>query len=167
MGRKRVPKEIPMNHGEKRSSGGNDVIDFLKGQHEQIKGMFEDVIAAKGPAREKLFRSLQSLMTAHEAAEEKVVHPAAKRTIEGGAAEVAARLAEEAEAKKTLAALDKLDVRSAEFETTIKKLRGAVLRHAKSEEKEEFDQLAGELDANKLKAMREQVVAVEADASKG
>jgi hemerythrin superfamily protein len=154
-----------MNHGS-RIKGSTDVIDFLKSQHEQIKTMFEEVIAAKGPARERLFGNLQDLMTAHEAAEEKVVHPAAKRAIDGGAAEVAQRLAEEDEAKETLAALDKLDVNSREFEAKFRKLQSAVLKHAKSEEKEEFDELAGKLDEGKLMAMREQVVAAEADASK-
>jgi hemerythrin superfamily protein len=154
-----------MAHGT-RTNGSKDVIDFLKEQHEQIKGMFEDVISAKGPERERLFRNLQDLMLAHEAAEEKVVHPAAKRAIHGGDAEVAARLVEEQQAKKTLAALDELDVRSKEFEDRLRVLQSAVLRHAKSEEKEEFDKLANELDERKLKAMRAQVVAVEADAAK-
>ncbi len=155
-----------MNHPSK-ISGSKDVIGFLKGQHEQIKEMFEEVIAAEGRERAKIFHDLRALMAAHEAGEAKVVHPAARLAITGGEAEVAARLAEENEAKKTLAALDALDVRSAEFETKIRKLQSAVLAHASAEEKEEFDKLAGELDEGKLKAMRELVVAAEADASKG
>ncbi len=104
-------------------------------------------------------------MSAHEAAEEKVVHPEAKHTIAGGDAEVAARVNEEREAKKALAALSELDVASDEFEAKIRKLQSAVLAHAKSEEKEEFDKLAGKLDERKLKEMRKAVEAVEAGAS--
>jgi hemerythrin superfamily protein len=152
-------KEITMNQGSTSSSP--DVIGFLKGQHEQIKGLFEQVLAAKGPAREKSFTALKALMTAHEAAEEKVVHPAAKQAIAGGPAEVAARLKEENEAKKALSALDKLDVGSKDFESHFVKLQKAVLAHARSEETEEFDKLADELGPNALKAMRVQAEDVE------
>jgi len=154
-----------MNHGA-RINSSKDVIGFLKGQHHQIKGIFEEVIAATGSTREKIFHDLQALMSAHETAEEKVVHPTAKHILRGGPAEVAARLAEETEAKKTLAALDKLDVESPEFETKIRELQSAVLAHAKSEEKEEFDKLQVTLAPAKLKDMRKDVEAVEARATK-
>jgi hemerythrin superfamily protein len=150
-----------MNHGS--SSSSRDVIGFLKGQHEQIKGLFEQVLAAKGSAREKSFTTLKALMTAHEAAEEEVVHPAAKRAIAGGPAEVAARLKEEGEAKKALSALDKLDVGSKEFESKLRTLQKAVLAHAHSEETKEFDKLAEKLDKAELKAMREKAEDVEAE----
>jgi hemerythrin superfamily protein len=159
-----------MQHEAKTTShkdaGGKDVISFLKGQHKQIKGLFEDVISARGSERERIFTDLKKLMSAHEAAEEKIVHPAAKVALKDGDAEVAARLAEETEAKRTIAALEKLDVRSEEFEGKIRKLQGAVLAHASSEEKEEFDELATKLDASKLREMGAQVVAAEADAAK-
>jgi hemerythrin superfamily protein len=145
--------------------GSKDVIGFLKAQHEQIKGLFEKVVAARGAEREKLFVQLKSLMSAHEAAEEKIVHPAAKGVIKDGPMEVAARESEEMEAKKALAALSRLDVSSDQFETKIRELQSAVLAHASSEEKEEFDKLTGKLDEGKLKEMRKAVEAVEAGAS--
>ena len=138
---------------------------FSKSQHEQIRGLFEQVIAARGQERAKVFTQLKNLISAHEEAVEAVVHPAAKHAIVGGVAEVAAREKEEAEAKKTLSALGQLDVASGEFDTKIRSLQKAVLAHAKSEEKEEFDKLADRLDDSKLKQMRSDVVAVEADAS--
>jgi hemerythrin superfamily protein len=148
-----------MNHGS--SSSSRDVIGFLKSQHEQIKGLFEQVLAAKGPARKKSFTTLKTLMAAHEAAEEEVVHPAAKRAIAGGKAEVAARLEEENEAKKALSALEKLDVESKEFESKLRTLQKAVLAHAHSEETKEFDKLAEELDTDELETMREEAEEVE------
>jgi hemerythrin superfamily protein len=152
-------------HRDSKVIGSKDVIGFLKGQHEQIKGLFENVVAARGAEREKIFFQLKSLLSAHEAAEEKVVHPAAKQTLPGGPAEVAARVGEETEAKKAVAALSQLDVSSDEFETKIRKLQSAVLAHAASEEKEEFDKLADELDEKELKDMRKAVESVEAGAS--
>jgi hemerythrin superfamily protein len=157
-------KETTMNHGS--TSRSRDVIGFLKGQHEQIKGLFEQVLAAKGAAREKSFTTLKALMSAHEAAEEEVVHPAAKEAIAGGTAEVAARLKEESEAKKALSVLEKLDVGSKEFESKFRNLQRAVLAHAQSEETEEFDKLAEELDGNELQAMREQAEDVEGESAR-
>ncbi len=149
------------HHEPRSSSSSGDVIGFLKGQHEQIKRLFEEVLAAKGPAREKAFTTLSELMTAHEAAEEEVVHPAAKRVIAGGPAEVAARLKEEKEAKEALSALVKLDAGSREFETRFRTLQKAVLAHAASEEAKEFDKLAEKLDTEELQAMREEAEEVE------
>ncbi|HEY8041062.1 MAG TPA: hemerythrin domain-containing protein [Polyangiaceae bacterium] len=152
-----------MKHGS--SSSSRDVVGFLKSQHEQIKGLFEQVLAAKGPARTESFTALKELMAAHEAAEEEIVHPAAKRAIARGTAEVAVRLKEENEAKKALAALEKLDVGSKEFESKLRTLQKAVLAHARSEETKEFDKLAEKLDANKLRAMRVQVEKVEQESA--
>jgi hemerythrin superfamily protein len=104
-------------------------------------------------------------MAAHEAAEEEVVHPAAKRAITGGAGEVAARLKEEDEAKQALAALEQLDVESKEFESKLRTLQKAVLAHAKSEETQEFDKLAEKLDTKELQAMRKQAEEVEKESS--
>jgi hemerythrin superfamily protein len=148
-----------MNHTS--SSNSRDVIGFLKSQHEQIKGLFEQVLAAEGAARKESFMTLKALMAAHEAAEEKVVHPAAKRAIEGGTAEVAERLEEENKAKRALSELDELDVDSREFQSKFLTLQKAVLAHARSEETKEFDKLAEKVDSKKLQAMRQEAEQVE------
>jgi hemerythrin superfamily protein len=75
---------------------------------------------------------------------------------------VAARLAEEKEAKRALSALEKLDVGSKEFESKFRTLRKAVLAHAHSEETKEFDKLAEKLDTTELEDMREKAEEVEA-----
>jgi hemerythrin superfamily protein len=156
-------KETFMNQSSNAHS--RDVIGFLKTQHEQIKELFGQVLAAKGAEREESFTTLKTLMAAHEAAEEEVVHPAAKRAITGGAGEVAARLKEEDEAKQALAALEQLDVESKEFESKLRTLQKAVLAHAKSEETQEFDKLAEKLDTKELQAMRKQAEEVEKESS--
>jgi hemerythrin superfamily protein len=81
-----------------------------------------------------------------------------------GAAEVAARLKEENEAKKALSALEKLDVESTTFELRLRALQKAVLAHAESEETEEFDKLAEKLDESELEEMRDEAEEVEGDA---
>jgi hemerythrin superfamily protein len=136
---------------------GKDVVLFLKGQHTRIKGLFDAVLIERGKAREEAFAQLRRLMAIHETAEEEVVHPAARRALANGEAIVAARLHEENQAKTALAAIEKLDVGSPEFEAKLRSLRDDVVAHAESEEKEEFDKLADKLDAAKLQRMRSAV----------
>ena len=155
-----------MNHDLKATPTRTNVIGFLKGQHKQIKGLFERVLATHGADRTKAFSELKSLMLAHEAAEEEVVHPWAKSVLPGGVAEVAARLDEENTAKRALAILAALDVRSVEFETTFRALQADVLAHAESEETEELEKLAIVLDGRTLIEMRNGVERVESDTLK-
>lgn len=135
-------------------SSGTDVVGFLKEQHQQIKAMFADVIAARGEARQKAFIALRRLLAVHETAEEEIVHPAARRALPDGAAIVDARLKEENEAKKALAELETLDVDSAEFDSKLQTLKSDVIAHAESEEQDEFARLASALDQSRLDRMR-------------
>jgi hemerythrin superfamily protein len=136
----------------------SDVVAFLKSQHEQVKLAFADVKATTGPEREQAFVDLRQMLAVHETAEELIVHPRAKKEIPNGGEVVDARLQEEHEAKEALAALEKMDVDSTEFEIAFEKLHTAVLAHAEAEETQEFDKLETELDPGELDKMR---VAVE------
>lgn len=143
-----------------RSTG--DVIQFLVDQHKQIKVLFNDVLALSGKAREQAFFDLRRLLAIHEAAEEEVVHPRARRDLDNGEPLVEDRLEEEREAKVALAELEKLDVDSDEFTRKITELRSAVLRHAQHEEDEEFDRLRRALTDQELARMTNSVKLAEA-----
>ncbi len=130
-----------------------DVVDFLTGQHEQIKSLFDKTLSASGEAREKAFIDLRRLLAVHETVEEEIVHPRAKRKIANGEAVVGQRLEEEHEAKAVLQKLEKLDVGSAEFSRLLTELRDAVLAHANQEEKDEFARLGQELGSHELESM--------------
>jgi hemerythrin superfamily protein len=134
-----------------------DVVSFLKGQHEQIKQLFGQVIAAQGSQREQAFLELRRLLAVHETAEEEIVHPRAKRELAEGDAVVADRLREEHEAKESLAELEKLDIESTDFETKFRKLQADVIAHAEAEEHQEFEKLRDELDETQLERMRNAV----------
>lgn len=136
---------------------GTDVVSFLKEQHQQVKGLFARVLAARGDERRQAFVALRRTLAVHETAEEEIVHPAAKRAIPGGEAIVAARLKEENEAKKVLTELEAIDVDSAEFEAKFRTLQSAVVAHAESEEREEFDRLGEKLEPNRLERMKQAV----------
>jgi hemerythrin superfamily protein len=130
-----------------------DVVDFLVSQHQQIKALFAETLAATGKQRENAFVELRRLLAVHETAEEEIVHPRAKRKIGDGAAVVEQRLEEEHEAKTVLQKLEKLDVDSEEFTRLLTQLRDAVIDHAEHEEKDEFAKLGEELSGEELERM--------------
>jgi hemerythrin superfamily protein len=146
---------------ESSMNTAEDVVSFLKRQHEQIKALFEQVMSSSGAAREEAFTDLRRLLAVHETAEEEVVHPRARRELQNGDGIVAARLNEENEAKQTLAELEKLDVDSSEFETKLAAFRTDVVSHAEAEEHEEFSQLRDALEESQLERMRTAVTLAE------
>ena len=133
---------------------GSDVVSFLESQHRQVKAMFATVLSARGDARAQAFYALRRMLAVHETAEEEIVHPAARKALPDGDEIVAARLAEENDAKRALTELEKLEVDSPEFVTKLRILQANVIAHAESEEEEEFARLAGLLDQGRLERMR-------------
>jgi hypothetical protein len=141
----------------------DDVVKFLKDQHNLIKDLFEEVFSASdSKAREKAFIELRQLLAVHETAEEMVVHPRARREVSNGDEIVDSRLEEEHEAKEQLSKLESMDVTSKEFLDELTKFREAVIEHAEREENEEFDKLARELSADDRERMAKAVQAAEA-----
>lgn len=142
----------------------DEVVAFLKAQHNLIEDMFDQVLHASDPkAREEPFATLRQLLAVHETAEEMVVHPRVRREDgDAGDAIVEARLHEEHEAKELLSAIEKLDITSDKFIAELTKLRDAVLEHARQEEDEEFPVLKRKVDTDDLKRMGAAVRAAEA-----
>lgn len=141
-----------------------DVVTFLKAQHEQIKSLLSQVAESSGSQREEAFTQLRRLLAVHETAEEEIVHPRARHELDDGDAIVSARLEEENEGKQVLSELEKMDVSSREFEEKFASFRKDVLEHAEAEEHEEFGRLAQELDAGQLEKMRRAVEFAESTA---
>ncbi|MEN3319376.1 MAG: hypothetical protein V7643_2777 [Mycobacterium sp.] len=141
----------------------DDVVKFLKDQHNLIKDMFEEVLSASDPkAREKAFIELRQLLAVHETAEEMVVHPRARRELADGDEVVESRLKEEHTAKEKLSQLESMDIASKEFIAELTKFRDAVIDHAEHEENEEFNKLQRKLDSGDRERMAKAVQAAEA-----
>jgi hemerythrin superfamily protein len=141
----------------------DDVVKFLKDQHNLIKDMFEEVLNASGAkAREEAFFELRKLLAVHETAEEMVVHPRVRQEAASGDEIVDARLKEEHEAKETLSKLEGMDIDSPKFITEFAKFRDAVLDHAEREENEEFTKLERNLKSDDRERMAKAVLAAEA-----
>ena len=141
----------------------DDVVKFLKDQHNLIKDMFDEVFSASDPkACDKAFTELRQLLAVHETAEEMVVHPRARHEIADGDEIVDARLQEEHKAKEQLSKLESMDVSSKEFIDELTKFRDAVIDHAEHEENEEFNKLQRKLDPDDLERLAKAVQAAEA-----
>jgi hemerythrin superfamily protein len=141
----------------------DEVIAFLKAQHNLIEDMFDQVLHASDPqAREKPFVQLRRLLAVHETAEEMVVHPRVRREVDAVDSIVNARLEEEHAAKELLSRIEKIDITSQQFIDELTKLRDAVLDHALHEETYEFPKLERQLDADELKRLTSAVRAAEA-----
>jgi hemerythrin superfamily protein len=140
----------------------DDVVDVLLAQHAEIEELFATVISSGGETRREAFEKLVRLLTVHEAAEERAVHPLAKASIDSGDEVVVARLAEEEAAKAQLARLRDKGVDDPEFGRGIVALRDAVLTHATYEERYEFPQLRQQVPADRLRAAATEVRSAEA-----
>jgi len=141
----------------------DEVVGFLKAQHNLIEDMFDQVLLASDPqAREKPFVQLRQLLAVHETAEEMIVHPRVRREVDSIDSIVDARLEEEHDAKELLSSIEKIDITSQQFIDELTKLRDAVLDHAQHEESYEFPKLQRELDADELKRLGAAVRAAEA-----
>jgi hemerythrin superfamily protein len=139
-----------------------DVVALLMRQHGDIRNLFDEVERSEGEERRHAFRRLVRLLAVHETAEEEVVHPFARRALSGGAQVVDDRLAEEREAKETLAALDDLDTDDPKFLPQLLALRKDVQEHARAEERYEFTHIRRSTDVTNLAAMAKAVKAAEA-----
>ncbi len=139
-----------------------DVVELLKAQHTRIRDLLDEVAAAKGEERKQHFQDLVRLLAVHETAEEEVVHPFARKNIDGGEQIVKDRIQEEENAKEVLSRLDDMDTDSPQFMTQFKELRKDVLAHAEAEEKYEFAQFKQVADRGKLENMARAVKAAEA-----
>jgi hemerythrin superfamily protein len=140
--------------------GNEDVVELLESQHNLVKSLFGTVRNAKGEAAEEPFNDLRMMLAVHETAEEEVVYPALRQL--GHDDIVEARLAEEDEAKKILADLEKMGPADSGFPGLLASFEKDVLAHAEAEEREVFPRLRQGIDADQRRTMGQALLAAEA-----
>jgi hemerythrin superfamily protein len=134
----------------------SDVIEFLLRQHQQVRGLLDDVLAATGDERKRLFDEVREMLARHETAEEMIVRPLTRKAPAGD--EIAdKRMAEENEAKEVLADLEKMDVNTPAFTEKFTAFRSSVRAHADAEETQEFPLLRQNTDPEALVKARDRV----------
>ncbi|MFI7439296.1 hemerythrin domain-containing protein [Nonomuraea indica] len=139
-----------------------DVIDLLLAQHAMIRDLFDEVERAPAGERGEAFTRLVRLLAVHETAEEEIIHPYARRTLDGGDGVVEDRLEEERQAKELLQHMDQAGPDDPDFMANLAVLRAAVMAHARSEERYEFTKLRARTSAAERRAMAVGVKAAEA-----
>jgi len=138
-----------------------DAVDLLIHQHKEIRGLIKQVGDKAGVARAEAFDRLRRFLAVHETAEEEVVHPVARRSLDNGDEVVDARLEEENESKKMLQALERMGPSAQGFDALFAEFGQAVLDHAEQEEREEFPELKA-LGAAEMRVMAAAIKAAEA-----
>jgi hypothetical protein len=138
-------------------------IELLQHQHSVIHDLFIEVAAASGSERVQAFDRLVRLLAVHETAEEELVHPLARRHMSDGERLVVDdRLEEERKAKELLRELEELGPRAPGFDTLLLQLRDAVLAHARSEERYEFNWIRHRALPGELRLLATGIKAAEA-----
>lgn len=138
-----------------------DVVAFLIGQHMAIRDLFTEVASSTGDARADAFERLVRLLAVHETAEEQVIRPLTRSSVDGGSGIADDRVAEERQAKEMLVELERIGPDGEGFLPLLDTLRAAVLLHAHHEEAYEFRYLKQRLGA-RTEAMTTMVKASEA-----
>jgi hemerythrin superfamily protein len=136
-----------------RSTTQKDAVSFLTEQHEQVRDLFAAIPKASGEERRERFQTLVRMLAVHETAEEMVVYPALRNLGDEGVAVTEARLAEEDQAKKDLADLERIDPTSSAFDEPFRRFQTAVESHAEAEEREVFPFLERHKDDEQLQRM--------------
>jgi hemerythrin superfamily protein len=126
----------------------DDVVSLLAQDHEALRERLLEFESAPPGSRPDLFREL----VRHEVAEEVVIYPAL-RDDPVGEAVTQEREAEESEAERLLARMEKLDPLTEEFMGAMRDLTAAVLDHAAKEEAEVFPLLLAHDDAAFLEVL--------------
>jgi hemerythrin superfamily protein len=139
-----------------------DVVQLLLSQHREAEQLFAEVEQAAGDARREPFERLVRLLAVHETAEEEVVYPAIRSSVEDGDQLADDRLAEESEAKEALSDLEKTDIDDAAFGEKLQAVKQLVLTHAGNEERTIFPRLRGAQSQEQLESMAQAVRAAEA-----
>jgi len=116
------------------AESATDVVNLIKAQHEQVKGLLTRVATGSGSELESAFCDLRRMIVVHETAEEEVVYPALRASGAEGQRVVEERTKEEQHGTEVLSKLEDAGVSSGQFSTMFEQFRTAVLNHAEAEE---------------------------------
>jgi hypothetical protein len=127
----------------------DEIVFVITQDHTAIRQRLAEFDTASPETRAELFWKLTDQLVRHEVGEQVVVYPALK-DLPGGSEVAEARLAEEAEAEKLLAAMEDMDPAGEEFFAALTTLRDSVLQHAEREEAEVLPLFLSHEDSDRL-----------------
>jgi hemerythrin superfamily protein len=134
--------------------GQDDLVEYLLADHCRFRTMLERLEAAAGSDRNYIWRLFLQTLTAHETAEQEIVHPWVRRVVDGGDDMVDASLREEQAVEHALVGLQDLDAGAADFDVRVRAFAADVLAHAEREEREELAALQNATTAYQRQRMQ-------------
>ena len=141
-----------------------DLLALLLEDHAEAKRLLQAFDTVADERRHEAFRHIVKVLMAHESAEELVVYPALRDCAAGGAAIARDRMAEQEQAERLLADLERQDLDDPAFAGWFRQLRASVLEHAEMEERTVFWVLSNNLDRRTLERLAERYQATKSRA---
>ena len=120
------------------ASSGTDVIQLLEADHRQAEQLLARFDTTPAGERDSYFCEVVNDLVRHEVAEEVVVYPAIRKDAPGGDAEADAHIREQSRSRAPAQRNGVHGRPSAQFKTSFRHLRDAVLGRAQAEENGAF-----------------------------
>ena len=132
------------------TDSGGDLVEAIRDDHQGIKSLLRETAeASTDDARKDAFQRLVERADAHEAAEQELVHPVARKAPQGDVI-VGQLLEQEAAGKKAFAELEQMGSDDPKFVAAFISLRADVEAHAEEEERDEHPKLLVAADEQEL-----------------
>lgn len=141
---------------------GDDVVEVLLKQHQEIKRLFRAVHDGTGEERHGAFNALRAMLAVHETGEQEVLRPVTRTSVPGGEQIADAHMREENHATEALARLEQLGPDAPDFDAELRQFERSVLDHAERKEHEEFPGVRQARSERQLRAMAKALKAAEA-----
>lgn len=127
-----------------------DLVAQLLEDHSRVEALFGRFGPDNRAEWGGLFCELTHMLVRHEVAEEEVVYPQVRKTLEDGDHLADARIAEQSAAEELLAEMERFSPDDHKFRTSLEKLQTAVLTHARNEEQTVFSRLRTAVPVERL-----------------
>jgi len=128
-----------------------DAIDLLKEQHEEVRGLFEELRHTEDPEeRETIFQDIADNLAAHAMIEETIFYPIA---YDHDPKEIEHAIGEHFVMKKLIADMISLSVEDPSFDASLTVLREQVEHHVTEEEDDLFETVRNRIAKPDLLAM--------------
>jgi hemerythrin-like domain-containing protein len=138
-----------------------NIIEYLKGQHEEARDVLDRIIAEDDQKEAaSLVDHVSRVLRLHMQIEEKMVYPAASRAFEGDQDEeetVLESYEEHEVAKRCLLALEGTPPQDKRFVIRAKVLKGLLDKHMDEEEDELFPELEAKLGQSGIERLSEEI----------
>ncbi|SDU26590.1 Hemerythrin HHE cation binding domain-containing protein [Nitrosomonas ureae] len=136
-------------------SEADDIIKLLKADHAKVKDLFDEFEELKDKSnntskKEKIVKQICEELTLHALAEESIVYPTARETIDDDDLMDEADV-EHAGAKELISQLQSMSAEDSHYDAKVTVLREYIEHHVKEEEKNMFPKLTkSEIDRSEM-----------------